>query len=247
MPAVPAVPATTCHFAPGASLPGERIPARGRHLAPGVCALALMLTPALAAGDPTPSAPGPPPPPAATAAGGFVKGNPSSRYQVVVYLDYSCPTCRLLLEQNGPTLDRAVAAGLASVEYRPLALPGPGQSYAIAAGAALACAAGDGVDLSRYSRVLADAAPQQGAPDPDLSFLAAAAAAAASGAGPEVRRCVTSGRYASWVLAATRAAAHPRTGADRAAPDLLVNGRRLDVSSAETLAQRLEVPARSSV
>ena len=72
-------------------------------------------------------------PSAATAQGGIVVGSPSAPHHVIAYEDPQCPICGDFEAANGTTLQKAVAAGKVSVEYRMMSFLGPESVRAVAA------------------------------------------------------------------------------------------------------------------
>jgi protein-disulfide isomerase len=72
-------------------------------------------------------------PAAATAQGGIVVGNPSAPHHVIAYEDPQCPICGEFESASGATLEKAVAAGKVSVEYRMMSFLGPESVRAVAA------------------------------------------------------------------------------------------------------------------
>ncbi|MGZ6826882.1 MAG: DsbA family protein, partial [Mycobacteriales bacterium] len=68
-----------------------------------------------------------------TARGGVLVGSASAPRHLVVFEDPQCPVCGQFERLSGPTLDRAVSAGLVQVEYRMRSFLGPESVRAVAA------------------------------------------------------------------------------------------------------------------
>ncbi|BCB91889.1 DsbA family protein [Phytohabitans suffuscus] len=151
---------------------------------------------------------------------------------VEVYLDYLCPACRAFETNAGPAIDRLLDEGRISVVYHPVAILDRYSTnrYSSRSAAGAGCAA-DAGQLLGYTKALYGDQPAEGGPghtDTRITDLA-------TGAGiprEPFAQCLSDQRYAGWVTHVTdEMGRQGHTGT----PTVLVNGRRLQAPTAESL------------
>ena len=150
---------------------------------------------------------------------------------IEVYLDYQCPFCRDFEETNADQIANLVEQGVATVEYRPVAIldrASAGSRYSTRSANAAACVANYAPD-SYYdvNAALFQRQPEEqteGLTDEQLIALVEDAGATDE----RIATCITDERFENWVAAATeRATSDPALEDENGAfgtPRILVNG-----------------------
>lgn len=77
-----------------------------------------------------------------TSGKGVTVGKQGAKTQIDLYLDYRCPHCKDFEEEAGPTIDKLVDDGVATVTYNPMTFVNKDASPRLANGFACAAAAG---------------------------------------------------------------------------------------------------------
>lgn len=172
----------------------EREQKRGRALRTALIAVAAVVVLALAAfayvwlSDDEPVVT----PDGVTADGGILypaAGNKpaADAVEVVVYEDPQCPHCRDFEEEHGQYLQDAADRGRISLEYRPIAFLGDDSVAPINAAVCVLDSAGPKAFMKVHDALFAG--------EDDLTGLAADAGAG----GPQVSKCIESGKHDGWV------------------------------------------------
>lgn len=118
---------------------------------------------------------------------------------VVLFVDYQCPICKIFEENVGDFLDQQVDAGAVSIEYRPVSFLDDMSSTdysSRALGAAMCVNEGKGAKAFKdFSDLLFVNQPKEGSdglPDSRLGAYAEQAGA------PETKACITKRTYQTW-------------------------------------------------
>jgi protein-disulfide isomerase len=161
--------------------------------------------------------------------------NDDSVVDIQLYVDYLCSSCGLFEASNGEQLRSWASTGAATVEIHPLALlttKSAGTQYSLRAASAAACVADLAPDhYFDFHDALLTNQPEEGSPGlTDEEMLDRAEAAGVTAIG-QITRCVSEGRYKSWVKEATaRALAGPIPNSGLSKIDaplvILVNGQQ---------------------
>jgi protein-disulfide isomerase len=167
------------------------------------------------------------PVPAGGTSTGISVGQASAPATIDIYLDFQCPVCKAYEAQNGPTIDKLVAAGQAKVMYHPVAFLDRYSStqYSSRSSAASACAA-DAKVFPQYLTLLYNNQPPEngdGLPESQLVSLGQQA-----GAGGNFAQCVQDNHYANWTKSVTDDAS--RAGVN-GTPTIKVNGQDVGMST----------------
>ncbi len=153
---------------------------------------------------------------------------------IVVYVDYLCPFCKLFEDTNAATIDALLRDGVASLEVHPISIldrASLGSRYSSRAANAMACVA----DLHPNQFYDASAALFTAQPAENTEGLSnESIIGVIGGAGvltEELSACINDERFKSWVTAASqRATDGPLPNADienvEGTPTVLVNGVR---------------------
>lgn len=158
-----------------------------------------------------------------------------------LYVDYQCPGCAAFEAENGEYLEGLVRSGAATLDIHPIAILdrfSQGSKYSTRAAAAAACVA----DLSPDSFFRANAAlfadqPAESTAGLTNAQLASIVTGVEGVTRPdEIRACVTTQRFGSWVTASTkRALSQGAGGTDvakiSATPTVIVNGKLYDAAN----------------
>ncbi len=154
---------------------------------------------------------------------------------IEIYLDYQCPFCQVFEETNADQIANLVEQGVATVEYKPVAIldrASAGSRYSTRSANAAACVANYAPD-SYYdvNAALFEQQPEEqteGLTDEELVGLVEDAGATDE----RISDCITDERFENWVAAATERAASDRALEDEdgafGTPRVLVNGELYD-------------------
>jgi protein-disulfide isomerase len=148
------------------------------------------------------------------------------------YVDFLCPNCKNFHDEASDELRRLVEDGTITLVTHPVAILDrlSSNQYSTRSAAASACAADEG-RFAEYTDVLFTNQPAEGGPGPDNEQLIGFGNQV--GLGEPFAQCVRDGRYTGWVGDVTEAMSRANiTGT----PTVLVNGQRVQASSAAILA-----------
>jgi protein-disulfide isomerase len=154
---------------------------------------------------------------------GIVTGDPDAPATVTIYLDYQCPACKQLEQNEGPWLDALRDQGRITIDYHPIAILDRYSStrYSTRAANAAACVADSSPEVfPAFNDALFAAQPPEGGeglPDAELVRIARSV-----GAPDAVEPCITGQEFAGWVAAATERASKKGV---QGTPTVLVDGR----------------------
>ena len=175
-------------------------------------------TPALQAGDePVQSTP--------------AEGDPIA---IEIYLDYQCPVCRTFEEANTTQLETLLERGVATVQYRPVAIldgVSQGTRYSTRAANAAACVANYSPNsYYDFNTILFQNQPtegNEGLTDEELIGLTEDADVSKAS---QIASCITDGRFENWVADATDRAANDsdvvNAQGSLGTPTVFVNGEK---------------------
>lgn len=150
---------------------------------------------------------------------------------IQIYLDYQCPFCKQFEDTNAEQIANLVEQGVATVEYKPVAIldrASAGSRYSTRSANAAACVANYEPDsFYNVNAALLDQQPEEqteGLTDEELIALIEDAGASDE----RIAECITDERFENWVAAATeRATTNPDLqdeNGDFGTPRALVNG-----------------------
>ncbi|MQS37336.1 DsbA family protein [Streptomyces katsurahamanus] len=154
--------------------------------------------------------------------------------RVDIYLDYLCPECRNTESELASELKTMKASGEVRVTYHPVAFLDDRSSpegYSTRAASAAACAADQG-EFIRYSAVLFDKQPPEGAPGLSEAQLVEVGRDAGV-TGDSFEKCVRDGTYTPWVRYVSDVTASRKIALT---PTVTVNGRRIEVTGSDPAA-----------
>jgi protein-disulfide isomerase len=167
--------------------------------------------------------------------------NPSDVVDIQIYYDYLCPNCGVFEERNGAQLRAWIETGAATVEFHPIAVfssTAADTKYSARAANAAACVAEVSPDefFEFHEALFADQPAEDTSGLTDEELISEAQRAGVTGLS-EISECITSGRFRSWVTAATsRAVQGPIIGTDVAGvestPTIIVNGEEFTYATA---------------
>lgn len=167
-----------------------------------------------------------------TVQGGIVVGDPQAPVQLRVYEDYLCPFCAEFEKENAEQIERWIAAGTVSVDYRTVSILDQASSTAYSTRAAMASAAVRDAAPQAWpafhAALFANQPPEGGA---GLSDGALADLAAQAGAPRDaVLGALADRRFARWVEAVTQSAG---AGPDRleGTPTVVLVDRKAQTST----------------
>ncbi|PDQ35449.1 MAG: hypothetical protein B5766_05855 [Candidatus Lumbricidophila eiseniae] len=156
----------------------------------------------------------------------------STTAQIVTYVDYLCAYCGQFDKTNSDLLQSLVSSGAATLEIHPIAIldqASSGTNYSQRAASAAGCVAEAAPDrFFAFSTALFAQQPSEystGLTDAQLTDLAAESGA------ENVADCITSHRFARWVVDATQRAINgplPNSNIPRlrGTPTIIVNGKQ---------------------
>jgi protein-disulfide isomerase len=203
----------------------------------GGVALALLLVVAVAVGlqmragdvDETAAVPR-----GATESYGMSLGEPGADHEVVIYEDFICPACKLFEESLDAELESAVAAGRATVEYRPLNFLTQFGDYSERSANAFAVVldtAGPEVAKEFHDILYAEQPPENGDHPDDAWLIEKAVEAGATEA--EVSDGIEDLQFKGWVENGVKAAT---SAGIRGTPTVIVDGEAVtDTELADVL------------
>lgn len=152
---------------------------------------------------------------------------------IVTYIDYHCPYCDQFETTNESQLQSWVKAGQATLEIHPISIldnSSLGKKYSTRAANAAACVAN--YDPNNFFAVnaalFASQPPEQTTGLTDAKILAVLKSAGSSSS--DITSCVTSGKFAKWVTAATSRVTtattlpNSKNAQFKGTPTVLVNG-----------------------
>jgi protein-disulfide isomerase len=147
-------------------------------------------------------------------------GSAEAPVTITLYVDFHCPHCGDFIEQFGPTITQAQAAGAARVELYPMSFIDEGS---VTAANAMACAAEAGFGQPYYLGLFANQTLQWS--DPQLIELATKVGGSPTSA---FRTCVNRRAHADWVSSINAAA---DTNGVTQTPTMLINGKEVDTAT----------------
>ena len=151
---------------------------------------------------------------------------------IVLYVDYQCPFCKLFEQTNAETIGTWVSQGLATVEYHPIAIlnsRSQGTNYSSRAGSAAACVANYQPDsFFQANAALFSNQPAEGTSGLTNAEIASVVAQAGV-TDVDAVKCINDERYVRWVDDATDRTASAIPNSDlsglTSTPTVLVNGQ----------------------
>jgi len=162
---------------------------------------------------------------------------------ITLYIDYQCPYCNQFETTNTPQISTWLDAGAATLEIHPVAILNSPKNdkYATRAGNAMVCVAN--YEPSAY--LAASTAMYKNQPDesgtglPDSKIVSILKSAGATD--PAIAKCVTSGRFSSWVDTQTSRATAAKTLPNssvkfQGTPTVIVNGKQYNGSYTDATA-----------
>ncbi|HEX5740459.1 MAG TPA: thioredoxin domain-containing protein [Pilimelia sp.] len=154
---------------------------------------------------------------------GIARG--SGKVRVDVYLDYMCPACRQFDEAAGPSLDKLVNDGTATLVVHPIAILdrySQGTNFSSRAAAAAGCAADSG-KFTEFTDAMYARQPDENTPgltDDQIIDIGRGV-----GLGDGFASCVRDRTYRGWATHVTDTAGARDVNAT---PTVLVNGKKID-------------------
>jgi protein-disulfide isomerase len=170
--------------------------------------------------------------PTAANASGVAFASGTGPVVVEEYVDFLCPNCKNFHDEANDEIQQLIEDGKITLVTHPVAILDhlSSNQYSTRSSAASACAADEG-KFAEYTNVLFANQPAEGGPGPDDEQLIAFGSQA--GLGEPFAECVRDDTYTSWSAKVTEEMSKAGvTGT----PTVLVNGQRVQASSAAILA-----------
>lgn len=156
----------------------------------------------------------------------IVLGESTAANTVTIFEDYQCPFCKALEKFYGNPIDDAVVAGLAKVEYFPVAFLSPGSSIA---SNAVACAADQGKFYEYHQALFGHQPEESSGTQFSEELMLSLAKSTQMPDEDEFKKCVAKNKYGTWVESLLNTMEERKlTGT----PAIFVNGKTFDYRKA---------------